>query len=501
MNILNKEKILELARAFIEEGKFDKAIREYEKLLLADPSDLRIKLRVAELYTKRKQINEAIRIYREVANAYTAEGFFLKAVTVFKNILRLNPAMIEVNEELAGLYEKMGLTSDAVRQYDILASALDMKGTHERVADIRRRIVKLNPRDGAARIRLAELCQREGNIEEAIDQYEEYSKQLEESKADRGKVADLYEKILAYRPANTEMMRKLIGIYASVGDHKKALKWLEQGHEMVERDSELLQLQAGIYLSQNQNESARVKYMQLAELQREQGNIDAALEAYFQIMVMLPDEEERLSDRVEELRPGAMAELVERAFVRRKELEEEELRRQEAEERGEQLPEEETWPPGKRPAAAKQAAEEKTPAPSKAPPPEAKPQKEEALPQPISETPAPSAAELISLRKKADASYELGFAYSRMGLADESRAELAKSLAAYSECLAAGAEDSVIAERIAAIEGNLAVGEKQTGEPSKPPAKVETKVKSEAKEEGRKEEQTKEQKKKRISFV
>ena len=49
MNILNKEKILEQARIFIDEGRFDKAIREYEMILLADPADLRVKLKVAEL--------------------------------------------------------------------------------------------------------------------------------------------------------------------------------------------------------------------------------------------------------------------------------------------------------------------------------------------------------------------------------------------------------------------------------------------------------------------
>ncbi len=516
MSILNKEKILELARAFIEEGKFDKAIREYEKLLLADPTDLRIKLRIAELYTKRKQINEAIRIYREVAGGYTAEGFFLKAVTVFKNILRLNPAMIEVNEELAGLYERMGLTADAVRQYDILASALDMKGMHERVVDIRRKIVQLNPKDGSARIRLAELCQREGKIDEAIDQYEAYSKQLEESQADRGKLADLYEKILAHRPSNFEMMRKLIGIYASVGDHKKALKWLEQGQDMVESDPDLLQLQAGIYASQNQTETARVKYMMLADLYKGQGNIDAALDAFLQILVMLPDEEERLADRVEELRPGAVNELIELALVRRQELEAEEQRRQEAEDRGEKLPEEETLPPGKRPAPKAAAAEEKPQLQAKAEPAEeAAPAPAAVAPQEPEEMqieeqpkeaprkegqikPAP-AFDIAANRKKADASFELGFAYRSMGLGEESVVELRKALAAYMACLDAGCGDAAIRERISMIEAKLAESENKGV--AKPPPEAKPEIKSEPKKEARKQEQTKEQKKKRISFV
>ncbi|HPM41306.1 MAG TPA: tetratricopeptide repeat protein, partial [bacterium] len=193
MNILNKDKILEAARAFIEEGKFDKAIREYEKILLADPSDMRVKLRVAELYTKRRQINDAIRIYREVADAYAAEGFYLKAVTVHKNILRLNPSLSDTNEQLALLYEKMGLMNDAVRQYDILASSLDLKGQKDRVIEIRNKIVRLVPKDGSARVKLAEIYQREGRMEEAIDQYEEYAKQVEESGGEKGKLADLFE--------------------------------------------------------------------------------------------------------------------------------------------------------------------------------------------------------------------------------------------------------------------------------------------------------------------
>lgn len=331
MNILNKEKILELAKAYSDEGKFDKAIREYEKILLADPADLRVKLRMAELYTKRKQIGDAIRLYREVANAYTAEGFLLKAVTVFKNVLRLNPSFIEVNEELAQLYERMGLTSDAIRQYDILASALEQRGMGDRVIEIRRRIIGLNAKDGTARIRLAELLQREGKMDEAIDQYEEYAKQVAASGGDKQRLADLYEKILAHRPGNADLIRGLIDIYEELGDNKKALRWLEMGGELTEGDPRLLKLAAMIYASQNQHETARAKYLKLAELCRDAGNVEGALDSYYEILVMLPDEEERLEKKVEEIRPGAMAELSERALKRRQELEAEEQRRQEQE--------------------------------------------------------------------------------------------------------------------------------------------------------------------------
>ncbi len=466
MTILNKEKILEQARAFIEEGKLDKAIREYEKIILADPTDLRVKLRIAELYTKRKQINNAIRIYREVADAYTQEGFLLKAVTVFKNILRLNPSLIEVNEELARLYEKMGLVSDAIRQYDILASALDMRGMTDKVIEVRKKIVNLNQADGSARIRLAELLQREGKIEESIDQYEMYAKQVEEGGGERERIADLYEKILAYRPDNTELVRKLIDIYEEREEHKKALKWLEKAKELVESDPRLMNLAAHIYASQNQIETARMKYMELADLETKSNNIEAALDAYYEILVLLPDEEERLTKRVEELRSGAMKELAERALRRRKELEEEELQRQAAEEEGEELPPQEVPKPPEAP---------KIPEVPKPPPPT------------VEKKPAAD-------KGKADAAYDLGTTYRKMGLTQEANKQLRKAFEIYDAYLKEGRKDPEVSQRIKSIEATLAgeTAPEKTKEEPKPAVKAE-KPKAEPSK--------KKAKKKRISFV
>ncbi len=476
MTILNKEKILEQAKIFVDEGKFDKAIREYEKITLADPADLRVKLRIAELYTKRKQINDAIRLYREVAHSYTADGFLLKAVTVYKNILRLNPSLIEVNEELAGLYEKMGLTHDAVRQFDILASTLDMKGMTDKVIDIRKKIVALNPEDGTARVRLAETFQRDGRMEEAIDQYEDYAARLDKSGADKRKLADVYEKILAHRPKNYDLMRKLIAIYEELSDHKKALKWLEDGKEMTEHDPGLLKLAAAIYTSQHQVETARAKYMLLADLENQSGHQDKALDAYFEILVLLPDEEDRLERRVEEIRPGAMAEMVERAAVRRKELEEQEERRQ---------IEEETEKTQK--TAAEQAEEERADAKRAQ-----RAEKKQAVAAPPKIEPKPAVAPQKAPAKaepdrgRADSAYNLGIAYRKMGLARESEAEFKKALDIYNACVSAGIADEEVKRRIAEMEAGLSGAKVESKSEAK--AKVETPKKAD-------------KEKKKISFV
>jgi len=472
--ILNKEKILDQARAFIDEGKFDKAIREYEKILLVDPSDLRVKLRIAELYTKRKQIQDAIRIYREVADSYATEGFYLKSVTVYKNILRLNPSLTEINELLGALYEKMGLTSDAIRQYDILASALDLRGEVERVLELRSHIVRLNPNDGSARIRLAEQYQREGRTPEAIDEYEEYARRIGDSEGSTIKMADLYEKILVHRPDNQDMIRKLIAIYEKMEENKKALKWLEQGKDFVDTDPALLELHARMCALQNQTESARGKYLLLADLHKNAGNDDAALNAFCEILVMLPDEEDGLGDRVNEVREGALPQIAARAQKKREELEREEIRRQRIED-GEDEAEIEV----------ETKAE---------PEPKAHPELQPEL------RPKVQPASVIKVspgdRKRADAAYDLGTMYLKMGLSNEANLEFSKAKGIYEAIADAGDTDDTLKERLSYILSTIKHGARaekvevsvEIKEAPKPQPKPKPKPKQEIK-------------KKKISFV
>ena len=307
MSILNKEKILEQARIFVEEGKYDRAIKEYEKILLADKSDMRVKLRIAELYVKRKQVNDAIRVYREVASVYSSEGFYLKAVTVNKNILRLNPSMIEINEQLAFLYEKMGLIDDAVRQYDIFASAIENKGEINKLLEVRKKIVDLKPDDGDARVKLAEIYQREGRGEEALDQYEEFAKRLEKSGGDENRLIEMYEKILSHRENKGNMLRALVRIYYRRNETKKALKWLEFAKSIVAVDTELIGMQAEIYYKLNQIETARTKFLALSDLYKDGGDVKRAVETLARIAVLIPSEEDRVEKRVADIDPSAVS--------------------------------------------------------------------------------------------------------------------------------------------------------------------------------------------------
>lgn len=322
MSVLNRDKILEAARQFVEQGKVDKALKEYEKLIQADPQDMRVRLRMAELFVKRKQTPEAIRIYQDVADNYTQGGFFLKAVTVYKNILRLNPSLLEVNRALAELYERMGLSTDAVHQYEILANSYEQKGMFEEELGVRKKTVELDAKNADHRIRYAEVLQREGKQEEAIGQYAILAKQYEKEGGRQEDLMDLYEKVLPHHAEDVEMLRSLVHIYYEKGETKDALRWLEKSKRIVLDQEDLLSLQAKIYGELNQLETARSHYQQLAELYLNRNETDKALNAYCEIITLLPEESGNLQPVVDSIQAGAFERLVKMAGDRRKKRDE-----------------------------------------------------------------------------------------------------------------------------------------------------------------------------------
>lgn len=423
--VLNKEKLLEQAKLFADQGKLDRAIQEYIKVLQMDPKDLRLKLRVAELYVKTKKMADAIRTYQEVADSYCNDAFYLKAVTVYKNILRLNPSLLDVNRKLADLYEKMGLATDAVHQYQIVANMLEQKSMDADLLEVRRQVVAIAPDAPSHRVRLAEAYQLCGKAEEAINEYEILVKQLTQT-GTPDQLIELYEKILAHRPDNMEMVRALCVTYVKVGEWKKALKRMESSYNQVLQDPEMLTQMAEFYARQNQMATAAEKYRDLADLYLTRQENDNAVKAYAASVVYAPEEEGHVRELVEQLDPNLVSEFVKAAEARRVWLAKSEAETEAAL------------------VAAEEAAKQGVSLPvTKAAPSSPTTQASEPMPAVSKVTVVDTKAQ----QRQLDASLQLAETYCQMGLKDEAREELQK--------VANDAADPVTQSRMDAIQAQL----------------------------------------------
>ena len=81
---IDKNKIIEAATKYVQKGQYDKAIKEYQKLLEADPKDARIQQKLGELFQKKGDNQLAGECFLKVAESYSSDGFFLKMSYLFR---------------------------------------------------------------------------------------------------------------------------------------------------------------------------------------------------------------------------------------------------------------------------------------------------------------------------------------------------------------------------------------------------------------------------------
>src|SRR5260370_27187836 len=103
---MDKNKVMESASKPIGKGQFEKAVKEYQRVLEGDPDDVRVLQKLAELYQKMQRKDEAADCFEKVARTYAAQGFYLKAVALYKQVLKV-VERIDVNVKLAELYQQL----------------------------------------------------------------------------------------------------------------------------------------------------------------------------------------------------------------------------------------------------------------------------------------------------------------------------------------------------------------------------------------------------------
>lgn len=295
MSILSKEKIISEAEKLAKSGKIAQAIKELEKASAADPADLRIRLKIADLYAKKKELPKAVSLYQEVAKIYEQEKFHLKAIAVLKTILKSNPTLIQVNEKLGDLYREVGLQEDAVNQYYIVAGYYDSKGMSKEALEIRKKIVMIDPANTTGRIRLAELLQSSGKTDDSVHEYEEAAKLLAKKK-DREGLTEVYEKILYFRPENLEMLIDLCRIYFDKREYKKALRKIEGSPEPIRNHVNVLEIWCEALLEDKQVDAARKRFRELYGKLLESQMTERAVKVYSRILQEFGDDQEYLDE-------------------------------------------------------------------------------------------------------------------------------------------------------------------------------------------------------------
>jgi tetratricopeptide (TPR) repeat protein len=286
---VDKNKVTAEAMKLVQKGAFDKAIKLYEKILAEDPKDVRVLLKVAELHQKKGDSAAAAAAFGRAAETYSNQGFFLKAVAVYKQMMKLAPDDVWVNEQLAGLYQQLGILSDAMAQLQLVAQGAEKAGDGVKLLDVLRRMIDLDPDNAASSVKLGELYVKTGQPKLALDQFRRAAEGHKRNNR-TDEYVKVAERIALLDGNDVELLRELAHAYLAKGDTKRALAKLQLCFKLDPKDVETLTLLAQAFNDLGQVSKTVSVCKELAHLHAERGSADEARATWRRVAELAPDD-------------------------------------------------------------------------------------------------------------------------------------------------------------------------------------------------------------------
>jgi tetratricopeptide (TPR) repeat protein len=222
----NKQKVLSSAEKYVQQGKMQNAIAEYEKVLKADPKDLTVTNTVGDLYSRLGEADKATECFKTVGDAYATQGFTVKAIAMYKKISKLKPSLESVLK-LAELYTQQGLFNDARAQYLQVAEEFLKSGELENAVRIFQKILEMDPENTAMRVRLAEVYVRLGKKNEAWQIFAAAAETLR-SKGSTSGAEEVLQRMLTLDPGNGYALLMQGRNLLEAGDAEAAIEALQK---------------------------------------------------------------------------------------------------------------------------------------------------------------------------------------------------------------------------------------------------------------------------------
>lgn len=296
-----REKIIESAQRFVDKKKYDRAIAEYQKLVQGDPTDARTWLKIGDLQARMGAIKEAIGTYIRVGEQYSAQGFALKAIAVYKQIRELiRKQAPELADQyayllpmLAVIYVELGLTSDALSTYDEMAAHLQRSQKDNEAIAIFEKMVAITPDNPLPHLRLAEACCRVQKLDEAVQAFWAAAELLLNMQRNDDALK-VVERILHFQP-EARFARVAAELYLKKGDRESGLQALAKLQVCFQADPknmDTLALLAQAFNMIGQQTKSLEVYKEMARIAREQGQVQLYQQLLAHLRSAAPNDEQ-----------------------------------------------------------------------------------------------------------------------------------------------------------------------------------------------------------------
>lgn len=161
------------ANFFRHEGFSLKALALYKKVLNINPSETDSLHSLGELSEEKGLTTDAIKYYLATADSLVKSGKKEQVLDIYEKVLSLSPSNIPLRIKVAEIFLKEGLKSDASKQYIEVARLYDEKGDVPRSKEFYQKVLDLQPLNRDAAVGISYLYEKTGDMQNAVDHIKE----------------------------------------------------------------------------------------------------------------------------------------------------------------------------------------------------------------------------------------------------------------------------------------------------------------------------------------
>src|ERR1700747_28625 len=162
-----------LAQIFVGDGFLTKAIAVYKRIAKLAPEEIRPLEKLADLYVQQGVMSEARPLFVQLAELHLKNNKQGEAINLIKKLLQAEPDNIRIQIRLADLYQAMGQTRDAIEAYVSADTRALARGDHAESEKLADKAIKLEPGNLAATIVKARSYSSQGNMAKAAELLEQ----------------------------------------------------------------------------------------------------------------------------------------------------------------------------------------------------------------------------------------------------------------------------------------------------------------------------------------
>jgi len=156
-----------LAQIFVGDGFLTKAIAVYKRIAKLAPEEIRPLEKLADLYVQQGVMSEARPLFLQLAEIHLKQNRQSEAVGLLKKLLQAEPDNLRIQIRLADLYQAMGQKSDAIEAYVSAAQRALARGDQAESEKLADKALKLEPNNAAALVVRARSYSLQGDTAKA----------------------------------------------------------------------------------------------------------------------------------------------------------------------------------------------------------------------------------------------------------------------------------------------------------------------------------------------